>query len=77
MIKLAPWVWNIWLYETESTESTTPCQYIENNTHLLPQKLSVTIQLTVVITNPKIVAGLLNIFVAKFRVKYSNIYVQF
>ena len=34
--------------------------------------LSVTIQLTVVITNPKIVAGLLNIFVAKFRVKYSN-----
>ena len=23
---------------TESTESTTSCQYMENNTHLLPQK---------------------------------------
>ena len=26
------------VYKTESTESTTFCQYMENNTRLLPQK---------------------------------------
>ena len=26
------------VYGKESTESTTSCQYMENNTHLLPQK---------------------------------------